>query len=269
MVKTLFKYEFKAYLRTLLPMQLILLVVAAFTRTVQFLENDHFSYDIIFGSSVTALIVSMVFLAVVTVIFGITRFYKNLFSYEGYLSFTLPVTPAQHIFTKLTTLVTFTLMTVVSIIAAIVIATSGDMLVELVKAISYALSKFSDMTHGHSTFFIIEFIFTLILSSAVTYMLYYACISIGQLARKNRVLVAFAAYFGYYLISESLQAVLVIAIMLFSETPLAEQLVLWIGDYPEATVHTGFAIFAALDVLFGFVFYKISHSIIKNKLNLE
>ena len=48
------------------------------------------------------------------VVLGVIRFYKNLFTKEGYLTFTLPVTSTQHILVKSTTAV---LVQIVSIIA--------------------------------------------------------------------------------------------------------------------------------------------------------
>ena len=78
MVKTLFKYEFKAYARTLLPLQAILVALALLVQGVQLFESDNIAYDIVFTSSVIALCVSMVVLFVFGIIFSITRFYKNL-----------------------------------------------------------------------------------------------------------------------------------------------------------------------------------------------
>ena len=80
MVKKLLKYEFISYLRTLVPMYIILFAIGALNRFVQLFENDHFSYDIVFNSSLTAFIVSIIVCIVMTVVMGIVRFYKNLYT---------------------------------------------------------------------------------------------------------------------------------------------------------------------------------------------
>ena len=58
MVKKLFKHEFIAYMRALLPMHLIMLGVAALTRFVYFFENESTSFMIVGRSSIIALVIS-------------------------------------------------------------------------------------------------------------------------------------------------------------------------------------------------------------------
>ena len=41
-------------------------------------------------------------------------------------------------------------------------------------------------------------------------LLFYACISVGQLARKNRILAAFGAYFAWYIITQIFGTIFVI-----------------------------------------------------------
>ena len=53
--------------------------------------------------AVTAIVAALLIvgLSVLSVVVVVVRFYQNLISDEGYLSFTLPVTAAQHIAAKL------------------------------------------------------------------------------------------------------------------------------------------------------------------------
>lgn len=81
-----------------------------------------------FLSGVTGLValgafLSMVGLMVTSVVVAAQRFYKNLLGDEGYLMFTLPATPAQHLLAKLTVGVGWSaasLLLVVSLTMAIV-----------------------------------------------------------------------------------------------------------------------------------------------------
>ena len=52
MVRKLIKYDFASYMRLLLPVQLILLGIAALNRIVQLFENNSSAYGIFFTSSI-------------------------------------------------------------------------------------------------------------------------------------------------------------------------------------------------------------------------
>ena len=97
MVKKLMKFELASYMRSLLPFQLILLGIALLHRFVQLFENDGDAYWTFFSSSTAIIIIACIVTLVATVALCIARFYKNMFTGEGYLSFTLPVTVHQHI----------------------------------------------------------------------------------------------------------------------------------------------------------------------------
>ena len=269
MVKTLFKYEFKAYARTLLPLQAILVAIAVITRGVQLFESDNIAYDIVFVSSVIMLIISMMVLLVFGVIFSISRFYKNLFSHEGYLSFTLPVTTNQHLLTKLVMAFTFTLISVASIIISAMVATDWDMLVEVLKLIGYGFGRFVDLTHGHAVIFAVEFIVAALITIINNYLIYYGCISIGQTAKKNRILVAFGVYFGYYLASQIVGTVVILIINTLYYTDWWTVFTSWIEAHPYAFTHSLMGAIIAISLVLGFVYYIISRKIITNKLNLE
>ena len=141
MVKKLLKYEFISYLRTLVPMYIILLAIGTLNRFIQIFENEHFSYNIVFSSSVAALVVASMVCGVMTMVMGVVRFHKNLYTSEGYLSFTLPVTTGQHIFAKLVMVIAFTFIGLFVIFTSASIAMLGDVLVEAFRAIGYILKE--------------------------------------------------------------------------------------------------------------------------------
>jgi len=102
MVKKLLKHEFIYYIRTFILFIPIVLVLAAMTRVFWFFNDyDNIADDIAFTSSVALLIVVCAALLILSTVICIVRFYKNMFTSEGYLTFTLPITNAEHIFVKL------------------------------------------------------------------------------------------------------------------------------------------------------------------------
>ena len=185
MVGKLFKYEFLAFMRAVLPFQILMPSAALLLRIVQIFESDTAAYNTVFTSSLVMFIISIAVALVMTFATAITRYYKNLFTYEGYLSFTLPVTERAHILTKLSVSVLWIIISVFVIIASISIATMGEVFVELCKAVAYMTEYL--FTHGKwdFVFFIIEFVILAICLISTALLLFYGCITVGQLAKKN------------------------------------------------------------------------------------
>ena len=101
MVKKLFKHEIKAYLRIMIPVYVCLLAVALLGRVIQFFEADTFIYSFVNGSSIFVYVVAIIACFGFSSVFSIVRFYKNLFTDEGYLTFTLPVKISQILNSKI------------------------------------------------------------------------------------------------------------------------------------------------------------------------
>ena len=269
MVKKLFKYEFFSYARTLLPINLILIGISIMGRLSQFLENDGLPYRILFNSTQLAVGIAIAASLLLTFVIAIVRFYRNLFGAEGYLTFTLPVTPAQHIWIKLATASLFLVITIFSILLSLAIMTAGEYLVEIFKAIGYILKQFFDYLKADAVFYLLEFLLALAVSVIYAYLLCYTCIAIGQRSKKNRILMAGLAYFIFYMISQAVSTVLVIIFVVLGNIGALDDIVLWIAENPIPTVHIAFianiVIYAALSV----ACFCFTHYTVKHKLNLE
>lgn len=269
MVRKLMKYDILNFVRKLLPIQIALLLVACMTRFIQFFEADTTAYNITIVSSGIILGVFILVCMIMTVWFGITRFYKNLFTSEGYLSFTLPVTPAQHIFSKLVTFIIFNAITVVVSILAVCIATAGDVCTEIFKALAYLLDMYNDTLGTDGTFYIIEALIFIFVATVNSMLVFYACISIGQLAKKSRAGMAFVAYLVYYFISQAVGTVFTIIFSALANTSFMEKIVEFLEKYPHESVHIFFGGAICLELILGVVYFFISLIIIRRKLNLE
>ena len=269
MVKKLLKYEFFSYLRTLVPMYIILFAIGVLNRFIQLFERDHFSYNVVFYSSIIALAVSSIVCLVMTFVMGIVRFYKNLYSAEGYLTFTLPVTSGQHIFTKLVMPFTFTLTSVAVILISASVAMLGDVLVEVWRAIFYLFKEYFRSMGVHGGFYIFEFVILALIAIVYSYLLFYSCVTIGQTAKKNRVFMAFVAYFVYYLITQVFGTIFVILGYVFSYNGLLDELGRFFSNHPYASTHIILSTLIAFFTVLCIVFYFVNRHIMNNKLNLE
>ena len=101
------------------------------------------------------------------------------------------------------------------------------------------------------------------------YLMCCACISVGQTAKKNRILKAFGAYFVWYLITQVVGTVAIIVFAILGEVGLLDAIALVISDHPFEFIHVamvcGLLLAAAISALFCFV----SHRIMSRRLNLE
>ncbi len=271
MVKKLFKHEILSYLRLWLPTQIILFAVALFMRLILFFESEHVVYGIVFGSSVFMYVVAIIASIGITFVFGIVRFYKNLFTREGYLTFTLPVSPMAHIFVKLFTASLFSVLTWLSIMVTGVIVTSGEMLAEIFKATGFMWNEAYKEIGFSLVFYILEFLVLLFVSSLTSYLLYYTCIAIGQMFKKNRVLAAFGVYFVYYVVNQIFSTVTTVFFAIFANQwePIFESIGVFAEAHPHAFVHIMLLGSTVITALFGALYFFITHLIIRKKLNLE
>lgn len=270
MVSKLFKHELEYYIRSLVPMYIILGIVAVMGRFVQFFEAETAAYEILQGSSVFMLIVACLAAVFLSVLFAIVRFYKNMFSGEGYLTMTLPVTPTQHLWVKLMAALLANVTTFVAVGLAVCIFTLGPWLVEIYKAIAYLYHQVANQMHGNLGWYFVEMIPLFLVSMAATLLLYYACMSVGQLAKKNRVLAAVGAYFGLYVINQILGTVLMVVA---TTSGIFEKFAEWFLSLTEQQMfgygHGFIWLGTAWSAVIGLVFFLVSRFILSKKLNLE
>ncbi len=271
MVKKLFKHEFLALGRLILPIICALLGVGIFARVLLFFESDTIAYQIIEGSTFTVLVLAILASMILTTIFGVIRYYKNLFSCEGYLSFTLPVTPAQHLWVKVITAVTFDVIVMITIVCSLMIALSGEPLTEFVKAGVYLWKHMGkELEMVHIVLYMIEFAILIVFSSFVNYFLYYTCITIGQTAKKNRVMWAVGVYFIYNIICQVISTVVSIVLSVVAYSVELEDIVIrLLEEYTYVCIHAILLGSILWSVILGAVCFIVCHTIIRKKLNLE
>ncbi len=270
MVKKLFKHEFLAVLRLWLPMQIILMAVALFGRIIQFFETDTQAYRIVFGSATVIYVIALIASVMLTLIFGIVRFYKNMFTCEGYLSFTLPVTPTQHIMVK-------TLVAGASMVGTVLVAflsfmffTAGEVFVEVMKAVGYLIKRFSaEFGAGNTVAYVVEGVLLVAAYILMMYLLYYACIALGQTFKKNRVVGAVGVFFIYYAITQVIGTIFIIICTFLADNGFFVAIADFIDSQPEISVHLILCTLLLWIALLAGLYFWVVKIVIRNKLNLE
>lgn len=273
MVKKLIKYDFQSYLRLLLPVQLILIGIALINRVVQFFEppiQDTGAaadvYSTVFVSSLVLYIIAILVCIIMTVVVGIIRFYQGLYTNEGYLSHTLPVTPAQHIFAKLLTSVIFCLGSGLAIFLSFIAITVGDVNIEIFKAFAYLVPRYFVRFGVDGAFYIPEAIILLFMMILHLFLQLYFCISVGQLVKKKKVLLAFGVYFGIYVIKQILGTIFSVIVVL--DYQWIETISLWIAKHKSEFIHIFMCSDIVITAVLALVYFLVSKYIMSRKLNL-
>ncbi len=270
MVSKLFKHEINAIFRKMLPIECIVVGIAIITRLIGLFNVDTVIYDIVSGSSYVALTVALIGGIAAAYVYGITRFYRNMFTHEGYLTLTLPVTPTQHIFVKSVVAVMFEVIAIIVSILSFCIAMSGEFVKELFLAVKYILKDaLQYITPLNFWLYVIEFVVFLVIGLFSSFLLIYACISIGQTGKKNRVARAFGVYFIYYLIAQAFETVLLVVFVFLENVLPMNRIYMFISEHIQGVIHGGLVFMIVWSGLLSLVYFLVSRFIITKKLNLE
>lgn len=185
------------------------------------------------------------------------------------MTFTLPVTPTQHILVKVVTAVCFSLITIIAALISGCIATPGELLVEIWKALIYLIKEAFE-EHGIQTVLVgIGLAVLLLVGAFANTLLYNTFIAIGQLSKKNRILAAFGAYFVFYIVSQVVVTVIGIGLSELAFNGVLDRIVMWIDRNPYTATHIGIWGGILLTSLFGYIEFIVTKTIITKKLNLE
>ena len=207
MLSKLMYHEFKATRRVFFPAYGIMLALAVISSVFMILSSNLQRLAVPLALLLLAYVLSLFAVGVLSFVYMIVRFYKNLLGDEGYLMFTLPATPAQLIWSKC---LVSTIWMVVSSILCIV--TLGILLIPLMLGtISTADASFWNTIHLgfqyiaqtcgiHAITFPILFVILGIVYIANSCMHIYACLSIGGLFNKHRLGAAIGAYIAFAIV---------------------------------------------------------------------
>lgn len=277
MLKKLLKYELLATGRIILPFYAGLLGLTILFRLFSAFDTGFALREvraIVEGLTVTAFVVLMISTFVVCFIIMLMRFYKNLFSDEGYLMHTLPVSPAANIWAKA---LSSALWTVTSVLVGFLcgfIFFFGDMLPELGSAVSRGfamlrseLSAYFSIADSALLGIMLTLVIALMLLSLIAGpMLCYLCIALGQRFTRHKILGAFGVYLLISFLLQSLTAGLTAAATV---TPLPRMMMRLMDANPLAAVCVMFAALLVWEIITTTVAFLITNHQLTHQLNLE
>lgn len=215
--------------------------------------------------------IALIVISFVTVIYTAIRFYRNIYTDEGYLMHTLPITQKSLIISKLIVSYIWTIITalviicsIFSLVGTLMSSTGADVslwqiLCEMVESLSNpnVIAEFKEIFGMSPVAFIIYMLFTCIVTPIYSILMIYTSISLGQLFKKHKVLGSVLSYIGIYTVLQIIGSIVTAPVM-FSAASV------------EATSFAPLLYFSvAEEIVLIIVFFFLTEWIMKKKLNLD
>lgn len=262
MLTKMLKKDFQATARYFIPLIIGFMILSVVCKILfeirissAFQENERI-LPIIIIVFMSLYIFYIIGYVIMTTVFIVIDFYKTMVGEQGYLTHTLPVKTSTLIQSKILISALWRLISVLLIVLSIALFFIGHI---------HELFN-SDMIVINAEFGLginwVEFIFFIIALAILELLtgplMYFACIAIGHLFGKHRIVGAVASYLALSTIMQILSAVVMVATGYFFYD---------INSLPNVSFYMWFSIILAL--VTGIGFYIITEYVFRKKLNLE
>ncbi|MCI9026067.1 MAG: hypothetical protein HFG92_16910 [Dorea sp.] len=279
MLRKLIKYDFKALSRYLIVIHAMLLITAVLGRLL-FVGRLMSDPGRLSNAGAIATIIGIIIYVILfmTAVFGTMLmiaicFYKNLYSDEGYLTHTLPVTRGQLLISKTVSGSVWMLLDMMMVILSLFIlvltrpvldsfSSSWD---ELLSAMGFPAST------GYGKI-LLAFAVLFIVSAVGNVVLIYVSITIGQLFSNHRVLGAVVVYFVINTIVSIICSIAgtVYSMSSFIHAADESSFVMMVNDGVIYQVYARLFLFSlVLEIILAIGAYTVTYLLMQKKLNLN
>lgn len=279
MLKKLLKYEFQATARYFLPLYLLIIVLALLTRLTMSITIE--SNQLLKNLLVDLPSVLMAFayragllsIGLVTLLLVVQRFYSNLLGREGYLMFTLPVTPVKLLWSKLLAALVWGIASAAAVVVSLIVLLADQNIFWYMKDFFGALLDL--LSRGGTPLWMILLLgVAVLLTSALhAYLQIYAAIILGCQAKKYRILLGIVIYIG---ISMAEQFLMGVGMTILALVPDFSMSLLYLFGYQQSTPEAVYSLFnlvltglLVFNVVLGTGYYVLTWQMMKKRLNLE
>ena len=249
MLRKLIKYEFRATARVMLPLYLVTIVLALLTRGAS-LWLELATADMTMGESILGFLAGLVAVAfvlallatfIVAVVLAVFRFRKNLLTDEGYVMFTLPVSPHSLVCSKL-------IVSTVWFLGAVVI--------DVVALVSL----------GNGVLFLVELVILFLVGCAYACLSFYTPLAIGHSFAQHKMLLSVAFFFAIEVVVQIISGIALIAGL-----PALDNLFFWANTNlsPAGAIHGFMWGCIGYTAVFTVVLYCLTIRMLHRHLNLE
>lgn len=277
MLKKLLRYDFKAVFKYwwIAAISSVVLALAGGWSISIFGSEKDLPIILTVVATIVAIVAVMgaVAFSFITVIFVYTRFYKNFFTDEGYLTFTLPVKRGQLLNSKIITSVVASSLTGFVIFFDILIALAvGIPDVIFDKRLwtevldEFILEVINGAGLGYFLIYILEIFLALLLLRVFTTLFVFCCITVGSIiAKKAKIITSIGIYYAA-------NSVFTFVVQMFGLFGI-ESLGVWLSRIDENHFAPVLALLLLCGILFIGVFcavlYSLQYWLLDRKLNLS
>jgi len=255
MLGKLIKNDMKNIGKLLLPLNVIVLLmtlVGVALRASGLFDLDNTSS--LLAILIMAYSMGMIVIMVVSYFYPIIHYYRNLFSRQGYLTFTLPVSSWSILFSK--TLVGFFWYMVTGVVATFSVwAVTGFYRIPR-ETIAYVNYYFAQELGMNLATFMGWMVVIAISALLWTLMTAYFSITVGQLYAKHKIIASVVVYVAVYTV---MQVLITIALIPFIFRSPTQETIVSVALYSTVV----------FSLIFSPIFYGISGIILKKKVNLD
>lgn len=206
MLGKLLKHEWIATVRRYGLFYLVLAAMTLIAFVLHALPVDNFVFSFFEGTVLVLYVIAVIGVVFCSTAMAVIRFYKNMVSDEGYLTFTLPVKVWELVLSKFLVAFSWQIISVVlSALSLFLVFVPGHIEMEVLSdVISYLSDQFGD--------FLPVFFIMLLFSMMYQLLMYYLCIAIGQLFNTYKIVGAVVAYCVISFVVEMVLMVVMLAV---------------------------------------------------------
>lgn len=258
MLKKLLKHEFHATARIFIPAYIALLIFSVLTTLVGMIDTKNVILKLVLDIIFYAYIICAIFLILGAITMAVVRFYKNLLTTEGYLSFTLPVKVKSLIAAKVIPGVTWIVLTIILCLASVCTVLHLGYDINVVKVVTAELTKAGINSPAVITLIALFIIVTMFYQLST----YFLSLSCGQML-KNKIIGSIIFYFIIYMAIEVILVVFILAGSAFIDLETLER---WLST--KTGITTLFSIISGFEIIVGCVELHLTNKMLSKRLNL-
>ncbi len=266
MLRKLYKHEFIALYRILLPLYAVLFGLSGLLKLLSLFDTSKFAVSLIFNLISTLTIILAIGLMFAGFVLVIVNFYKSLLGKQGYLTFSLPFKASAHIICKLICGVISMITGVLAeILALFIILYDNSFIKNLLSELKYSFIALKNH-FGLGKFILVsaEILFIIIFSLCANLLMFFASMSLGQLF-KNKILGSVVSYFGIYAAIQIIGIIFAIVLAATSGEDIFSD-----SSVSLFAISQGFIIYIlVIEIIEGAAFFFTSNHFLSKKLNLE
>lgn len=271
MLSKLLKYELKSTARWFLPLYIALIILTFLNKlTITINLPDFILFNILKVLLMVFYVLIIIFTSIATMILLVIRFYKNLYTDEGYLTHTLPVKPGTHLNCKILSGCIWTVSSLFMQIISLSILFMGEGLFSDVTDVFAEIIEYlkSANLFDNAVVTLIIFAITLVISLFYNLLMMYCSISMGSLFSQHKIIGAIVVYF---IINFVIQLFSMLLMLIGIKNPIIYEITT-VENFSVDSFHIMNIIMissCALTMIFNAVFYLLNHFVISKKINLD